>query len=178
MKIKNIDYNFDYFDLHIEIKDLKKYISKFYVGQKIYLTGYVYTARDAAHKRLVELIKAKKKLPIDIKDSVIYYTGPTPARPKMVIGSCGPTSSYRMDQYLNYLLELGLLGTIGKGERSEEAVGLIKKYKAVYFSAIGGAGALACKYVEDLVEVAFLDLGCESIKKIYIKDFPLIVSVV
>ena len=175
MKIKKID---DSFDLYIDIKDLKKYISKLYVGQKIFLTGSVYTARDAAHKRLIDLIKSKKELPLDLKDSVIYYTGPTPARPGMIIGSCGPTSSYRMDQYLNYLLELGLLGMIGKGDRSEEAVELIKKYKAIYFSAIGGAGALACKYIKDLVEVAFLDLGCESIKKIYIKDFPLIVSVV
>lgn len=164
-------------ELHIDVKDLKKHISNFFVGQKIFLTGYIYTARDAAHKKLVELIRDRKSLPIDINNSVIYYTGPTPARPDMIIGSCGPTSSYRMDKYLSCLLDLGLLGTIGKGNRSQEAVDLIKKYKTVYFSAIGGAGALACKYIKDLVEVAFLDLGCESIKRLYIEDFPLIVSI-
>ena len=176
----NQDFNnkiFNNQDLHINIKDIRDYVSNLVVGQQVFLTGKIYTARDVAHERLLELHTQNKKLPICVKNSVIYYTGPTQAPKDMIIGSCGPTSSYRMDGYLQFLLELGLTGTIGKGRRSPECENLIRKYKAVYFMAIGGAGALACKYVKEVKEIAFLDLGCESIKEIYIENFPVTVGV-
>ena len=160
--------------IHIDISDLRSRISELSNGDQILLTGVVFTARDAAHKRLVSMIEKGEKLPIELKDSVIYYTGPTPTPPGMVIGACGPTSSHRMDPYLPSLLEKGLLGMIGKGERSKEAMDFIKRFGAVYFSAIGGAGALACKYIKSMKEVAFLDLGCESIKELYIENFPVV----
>lgn len=163
--------------IHINIAELKKIASGLVNGQQVFLTGNIYTARDAAHKRLLEMIRNKQKLPINVKKSVIYYCGPTPAPPGMLIGSCGPTSSYRMDAYLLPLLKLGLAGMIGKGQRSQEATEAIKKYNASYFMAIGGAGALACKYVKDVDEVDFVDLGCESIKKLYVEDFPVIAVV-
>ena len=163
--------------IHINIDELKKVASSLVNGQQVFLTGNIYTARDAAHKRLLEMIKNKEELPINIKNSVLYYCGPTPAPPGMVIGSCGPTSSYRMDAYLLPLLKLGLAGMIGKGQRSRDATEAIKKYNALYFMAIGGAGALACKYVKDVDEVAFLDLGCESIKRLYVENFPVIAVV-
>lgn len=164
--------------IHLNVNNLKESIPKLKIGDQVFLTGKVYTARDAAHKRLVAMIMNKKDLPINVRNAVIYYTGPTPRKPGSVIGSCGPTTSYRMDGYLLPLLKLGLVGTIGKGERSKEANELIRSYGSVYFSAIGGAGALACKYVESMKEVAFLDLGCESIKELYVNDFPVIVTAV
>ena len=161
---------------YIDVKDLKKFYYNLSINDQVFLTGKVYAARDAAHRRLEKLILNDEELPINIKDSVIYYTGPTPAKPGMVIGSCGPTSSYRMNKYLEPLLKLGLVGIIGKGDINKEAKNLIKKYRAIYFTAIGGAGALACKYVKSMKEIAFLDLRCESIKEFYIENFPLFIS--
>lgn len=164
--------------LHIKSSELKKAIPKLYKNQQIFLTGKVYTARDAAHKKIHKLILENKPLPIDLDNAIIYYTGPTPTPPGMIIGSCGPTTSYRMDKYLPDLLRLGVVATIGKGIRSEAAENLIKEYNAVYLTAIGGAGALACKYVKSVKEVAFLNLGCESIKELIVEEFPLVVAIV
>lgn len=162
----------------IKIEELRERRKELKEGDIIALTGLVYSARDAAHKRLEEMLLVKKKLELDIKDKIIYYTGPTPAKPGMVIGSCGPTSSYRMDKYVINLTKLGLLGTIGKGERGDKIKEELKNIGGIYFMAIGGAGALACKYVKKVKDVAFEDLGCESIKEIYIEKFPVIVSIV
>jgi len=150
------------------IKELK-------AGDEVLLSGTIYTARDQAHKRLTELLSQKKKLPFDLRGAVIYYTGPTPTRPGQVIGSCGPTSSYRMDKYTSTLLKLGLKATIGKGRRSKDVVAAMKKHKAVYFAATGGAGALISKCVKSSKLIAFPDLGCEAIYRLTVKDFPLIV---
>jgi fumarate hydratase subunit beta len=153
-----------------KVKELK-------AGDSVLLTGYIYTARDAAHKRLVELLNDGKELPIDIKDQVIYYVGPTPAKPGQPIGSAGPTTSYRMDPYTPALLDRGLKGMIGKGLRGEEVVESIKKNKAVYFAAIGGAAALTGKCVKSSELIAYEDLGAEAIRKLYVEDLPLIVVI-
>ncbi len=146
-------------------------------GDKVLLSGTVYTGRDAAHKRFKQLIDENKPLPFPLKNSTIYYAGPTGTKEGMVIGSCGPTTSGRMDPYTPLLLDLGMKGIIGKGERSHEVVEAIIRNKAVYFCAIGGAGALACKCIESCEVIAFEDLGCESVKKLYVKDFPLTVTI-
>ncbi|MFH1541202.1 MAG: Fe-S-containing hydro-lyase [Elusimicrobiota bacterium] len=151
-------------------------LEKLKIGDEILLSGTIFTARDAAHKRLSELLHSNKKLPFDIKGAVIYYTGSTPAKPEQVIGSCGPTSSYRMDKYTPKLLEHGLKATIGKGSRSKEIIASMKKHKAVYFAATGGVGALISKCVKKSEIIAFPDLGCEAIHRLNIKDFPLIVA--
>lgn len=143
----------------------------------VLINGYVYTARDAAHRRLVELIKNDAPLPFDLKGQVIYYVGPTPPPPGKVIGSAGPTTSSRMDSFTPILLSLGLKGMIGKGPRSQEVIEAIKRYKAVYFLATGGAGALLSKCIISVEEIAFPDLGTESIKKLLLKDFPVIVAI-
>jgi len=153
-----------------KIKDL-------HAGDTVLLSGTIYTARDAAHKRLVELIKTGKKLPIELKNQVIYYVGPTPAKPGKVIGSAGPTTSYRMDSYAPSLLDLGLKGMIGKGLRSEEVVQSIIKNKAVYFGAIGGAAALIGKSVKSAEILAYEDLGSEAIRELEVKDFPVVVII-
>lgn len=146
-------------------------------GDKVLISGTVYTGRDAAHKRFKQLIEENKPLPFPIENSTIYYAGPTGTKEGMVIGSCGPTTSGRMDPYAPQLLDMGMKGMIGKGERSSAVVEAIIRNKAVYFCAIGGAGALACKCIESCEVIAFEDLGCESVKKLYIKDFPLIVTI-
>lgn len=160
----------------INTEELKKYSELLNVGQKIFLTGVVYTSRDAAHKRLKTLIDAGKKLPFDLNGSVIYYAGPTPAPNGRPIGSCGPTTSGRMDKFAPQFLDLGLCAMIGKGERSKEVREAIVRNKAVYLCAVGGAGALAAHCIKKCEVIAFEDLGCESIKKLYIEDFPLIVA--
>lgn len=152
------------------LKDLK-------AGDSVLLSGYIYTSRDAGHKRLVELLKKGEKLPFDIKDQVIYYVGPTPAKPGMAIGSAGPTTSYRMDAYTPALLEAGLNGMIGKGLRGAEVVEAMKKYGAVYFAAIGGAAALTAKCVKSAELIAYEDLGSEALRKLYIEDLPLVVVI-
>ncbi|GLI54177.1 Fe-S-containing hydro-lyase [Thermodesulfovibrio yellowstonii] len=152
-------------------------IEQLKAGDLVLINGYVYTARDAAHKRLVELINNNKTLPFELKGQIIYYVGPTPAPPGKAIGSAGPTTSSRMDSYTPLLLSSGLKGMIGKGQRSEEVIRAIKKYKAVYFLATGGAGALLSRHIVSAEEIAFPELGTESIKKLLLKDFPAIVAI-
>lgn len=144
-------------------------------GDTVFLTGTVYTARDAAHKRLVEMIEKGESLPFDIKDAVIYYVGPTPEKPGNPIGSAGPTTSYRMDAYAPTLLDLGETGMIGKGQRSQEVKDATVRNGAVYFAAIGGAGALMAQKVKTAEIVAFEDLGPEAIRKLWVEDFPVTV---
>lgn len=153
-----------------KIKDLK-------AGDSILLSGTIYSARDAAHKRLIELIDKGLELPINIKDETIYYVGPTPAKEGQVIGSAGPTTSYRMDAYSPRLLDLGLKAMIGKGARNEEVVNSIIKNKAVYLGAIGGAAALISKTIIASEVIAYEDLGAEAIRKMEVKDMPLIVII-
>jgi fumarate hydratase subunit beta len=150
-------------------------VEKLKIGDKVLVSGLIYTGRDAAHKRLVELVNKGQPLPFDIKGQIIYYVGPTPPKPGKVIGSAGPTSSYRMDPYAPVLLAKGLKGMIGKGSRGKEVIDAMKKYKAVYFAATGGAGALLSKRIKNSEVVAYADLGPEAIRKIEIEDFPAIV---
>ncbi len=150
-------------------------VEKLKAGDKVLLNGVIYTGRDAAHKRLFELLKEGKSLPIDIKGQVIYYVGPAPAKPGQVIGSAGPTTSGRMDAYSPKLMEVGLKGMIGKGMRKKEVVEAMKKYKAVYFAATGGAGALLAKAIKKAQVVAYEDLGPEAINRLEVEDFPVIV---
>jgi fumarate hydratase subunit beta len=145
------------------------------IGDEVFLSGVIYTARDAAHKKLVDLINENKSLPFDPEGSVIYYVGPTPAQPGQVIGSAGPTTSYRMDPYVNDLLKVGMKGMIGKGERTQEVIDGIKKHKGVYFGATGGAGALLSKTIVSAEVIAFDELGPEAIRRLEVKDMPLIV---
>ncbi|MFQ3548744.1 MAG: Fe-S-containing hydro-lyase [Armatimonadota bacterium] len=150
-------------------------ISKLKAGDKVLLSGVVYTARDAAHARLVDLIKKGEKLPIDLDGQVIYYVGPTPAPSGRVIGSAGPTTSGRMDSFTPALLEAGLKATIGKGERNKAVIDSMVKNKAVYFAATGGAAALLADRIKSCGVVAYEDLGCEAIHKLVVEDLPLIV---
>jgi fumarate hydratase subunit beta len=144
-------------------------------GEKIFLSGYIYTARDTAHKRFMDVLNAGKELPFDIKDQIIYYCGPSPASPGRVIGACGPTTSSRMDLYTPKLLSLGLKGMIGKGKRSSAVREAIKQYKAVYFGATGGAGALLSQSVISSEVIAYEDLGPEAVVKLGVRDMPLFV---
>jgi len=147
-------------------------IEKLRAGDEVYITGKIYTARDAAHKRLVELLKNNQPLPFDIKGQIIYYVGPTPAKPGEIIGSAGPTTSKRMDPYTPMLLEAGLKGMIGKGERSDYVKDAMVKHKAIYFAAIGGAGALIARTIKSVKVVAYDDLGAEAIRELEVVDFP------
>jgi fumarate hydratase subunit beta len=149
---------------------------KLVAGDSISLSGVIYTARDAAHRRMAEALKSKQPLPFDIRGQTIYYMGPTPARPGAVIGSCGPTTSGRMDAYTPALLEAGLAAMIGKGERSPEVREAIKKFKAVYFVTYGGAGALLAKTVRTAEVVAYPELGAEAIMRLEVEDFPVVVA--
>ena len=146
-------------------------------GDSCLLSGVIYTARDAAHKRLCELIDKGEALPIDVRDSVIYFVGPTPAKPGQAIGSAGPTTSYRMDAYSPMLIAQGQTGMIGKGKRGPEVIAAMKKYGAVYFGAIGGCGALLSKCIEKAEVVAYDDLGAEAIRRLEVKDFPVVVII-
>ncbi len=145
-------------------------------GEEVLLNGPVLTARDAAHKRLADALRSKKRAPVSIKGETIYYTGPTPARKGRVIGSCGPTTSSRMDPFVSILLKHGLLGMIGKGERSKEVKALVKRSGAVYFVTIGGAGAYLSEKVISSSVIAYKDLGTEAIRRLILKDFPAIVA--
>ncbi len=150
-------------------------VEKLKAGDKVFITGVIYTGRDAAHKRLVDLMKEGKPLPVDLKGQVIYYVGPAPAKPGHPIGPAGPTTSGRMDAYSPALMEIGLKGMIGKGMRKKEVVEAMKKYKAVYFAATGGAGALLAKAIKKADVVAYEDLGPEAITRLEVVDFPVIV---
>ena len=160
---------------HITTPITDETVEKLLAGDSVYITGYLYTGRDSAHKKLIELVDKGEELPIDIKGQLIYYVGPTPARPGKVIGSAGPTTSYRMDSFAPTLHKLGLKGTIGKGERSEQVKDSLKKHKAVYLAAVGGAGALISKSIVESEVIAYPELGPEAIRRVKVEDFPCIV---
>lgn len=151
-------------------------IASLRIGNRVLITGIIYTARDAAHKRLVELADQGKELPFDVQNQIIYYVGPSPARPGRPIGSCGPTTSYRMDVYTPKLLAMGLKATIGKGNRSEDVIEAMKQYRAVYFAATGGAAALLARSVQKADVIAYQDLGAEAIMRLEVADFPVVVA--
>ena len=146
-------------------------------GDSCLLTGVIYTARDAAHKRLCELIEKGQELPVDMQNAVIYFVGPTPAKPGQAIGSAGPTTSYRMDAYSPMLIEKGLTGMIGKGKRGPEVIAAMQKHGAVYFGATGGCGALLSKCIQKAEIVAYEDLGAEAIRRLEVVDFPVVVII-
>ena len=150
---------------------------KLRAGDYVYITGIIYTARDAAHKRMDESLKAGEKLPISLKGNIIYYMGPSPARAGRVIGSAGPTTSSRMDKYTVGFLDEGLKGMIGKGQRSKEVMESIQKNKAVYFAAVGGAGALLSRSIKSSKVIAYDDLGTEAIRELQVENFPVIVVI-
>jgi fumarate hydratase subunit beta len=151
-------------------------VAKLKIGDKVLISGTMYTARDAAHKRLVELVKKGESLPFDIKGAVMYYVGPAPAKPGYAIGSAGPTTSYRMDPYAPDLLDIGLKAMIGKGGRSQEVIDSMVKNKAVYLAAVGGAAALIAKSIKKAEIIAYEDLKSEAIRKLEVEDFPCIVA--
>jgi fumarate hydratase subunit beta len=150
-------------------------IEKLKAGDTVKISGVIYTARDAAHARLVKLLEEGKELPFNPEGQIIYYVGPTPPKPGAVIGSAGPTTSYRMDSYTPQMIEAGLKGMIGKGARSEEVKASIKKNKAVYFAAVGGAAALIAQSIKKAEVIAYDDLGAEAIRRMEVEDFPAIV---
>ncbi len=156
---------------------LREYAPKLSAGDRVMLSGTVYTSRDAAHKRIVSALQNGEALPYDLKDAVIYYAGPTPAPENLAIGSCGPTTSGRMDVFAPLLLDEGVVAMVGKGERNEAVCDAIIRNKAVYLCAIGGAGALASKCITSCDVIAYDDLGCESLKKLTFSDFPLTVAI-
>lgn len=158
-------------------KNIREEAGSLSAGDRILLTGVVYTARDAAHKRIVSSLNEGKPLPFPLDDAIIYYTGPTPAKNNLIIGSAGPTTSGRMDVFTPKLLDNGLCAMIGKGERSESVASSIIKNRAVYFCAVGGAGALYSKHISSCEVIAFEELGCESIKRLNVKEMPLIVAI-
>ena len=146
-------------------------------GDTCLITGTIYTARDAAHKRLCELVAQGKPLPMDMENAIIYFVGPTPAKPGQAIGSAGPTTSYRMDAYSPALIAIGQTGMIGKGKRNAEVIAAMKEYGAVYFGATGGCGALLSKCIKKAEIVAYEDLGAEAIRKLEVEDFPVTVII-
>lgn len=162
---------------HITVPVVKEEIQDLRAGDYVYLTGVIYTARDAAHKRMDEALSEGKELPLDIKNQMIYYMGPSPAREGRPIGSAGPTTASRMDKYAPRLLDLGLGGMIGKGKRSQAVRDAIVRNKAVYFAAVGGAGALLSKCVKKADVIAYDDLGTEAIRRLEIEDLPAIVVI-
>lgn len=164
-------------DRHITVPYDEKTARELKSGDMVYLTGTIYTARDAAHKRMCEALERGEKLPFDVKNNVIYYMGPSPAREGRPIGSAGPTTASRMDRYAPALLDLGLNGMIGKGKRRDEVRQAIIRNNAVYFAAIGGAGALLSKSILDSETIAYDDLGTEAIRKLEVKEFPAIVVI-
>lgn len=161
----------------LNTNELKDKATMLKAGDRVLLSGTVYTSRDAAHKRIFAALKNGEKLPYDLNGAAIYYAGPTPAPESLAIGSCGPTTSGRMDPYAPALLDAGLTAMIGKGERSDEVCEAICRNKGVYLCAIGGAGALASKCIKSCEVIAYEDLGCESVKKLEFDNFPLIVAI-
>lgn len=162
---------------HINAPIDEEVVKTLEAGDFVYISGTIYTARDAAHKRMYESMLEHKEIPIDLKNNIIYYLGPTPAREGQVIGSAGPTTSSRMDKYTPLMLKNGLKGMIGKGKRSEEVIKAMQKEGAVYFAAIGGAGALLSKCITKAEVIAYDDLGTEAIRKLEVKDLPVIVVI-
>lgn len=162
-------------DRHILAPINKEELAKLQAGDYVYITGTIYTARDAAHKRMQEALDKGENLPIELKENLIYYMGPSPARDGRPIGSAGPTTASRMDKYAPRLLDLGLAGMIGKGKRSQMVADAVVRNGAVYFAAVGGAGALLSKSIVKSEVVAYDDLGTEAIRKLEVKDFPVIV---
>lgn len=162
---------------YLNTNDFPSIAEQLNAGDKVFLSGTVYTARDAAHSRIIELINENKSLPFELKGSALYYAGPTPTPDGLVIGSVGPTTSSRMDSFSPTLLDMGLSLMIGKGERNKTVCDAIIRNKACYMCAIGGAGALASKCISECEEIAFKDLGCESVKKLNFNNFPLIVAI-
>ena len=164
-------------DKHINVPFDSSISEALKAGDYVYLTGTIYTARDAAHKRMYEALKNGEELPFDVKNNTIYYMGPSPAREGRVIGSAGPTTASRMDKYAPSLLDLGLIGMIGKGKRNKAVHEAIVRNKAVYFAAVGGAGALLSKCITSSEIIAYDDLGTEAVRKLIVKDFPVIVVI-
>ncbi len=164
-------------DKHITVPYDENTARQLHSGDYVYITGTIYTARDAAHKRMYEALEAGKELPFDIRNNMIYYMGPSPAREGRPIGSAGPTTASRMDKYAPLLLDLGLRGMIGKGKRADSVRQAIMRNGAVYFAAIGGAGALLSKSILSSEVIAYDDLGTEAIRKLQVKDFPVIVVI-
>jgi len=164
-------------DRHLTVPAAESELSELNAGDYVYITGTIYTARDAAHKRMYDSLMAGEEIPMELKDNFIYYLGPTPARPGEVIGSAGPTTSSRMDKYTPLLLDKGLKGMIGKGKRNAAVHEAIIKNKAVYFAAIGGAGALLSKCIKEAEVIAYDDLGTEAIRKLRVENLPVIVII-
>lgn len=161
----------------LNTENINEWVTKLRAGDRVLLSGVIYTARDAAHKRIVQLLEEGSRLPFELMDSVVYFAGPTPQKEGLAIGSIGPTTSSRMDSFSPLMISLGQKAMIGKGNRSGDVVNAMKKYGAVYFAAIGGAGALYSECVAECTVVGFEDLGCESVKRLVIKDFPLLVAI-
>ena len=164
-------------DKHINAPITSDEARKLHAGDYVYITGTIYTARDAAHKRMAEALNEGKELPFDVKNNIIYYMGPSPAREGRPIGSAGPTTASRMDKYAPELLDLGLTGMIGKGKRSSAVIDAIVRNGAVYFAAVGGAGAILSQRIKSSEVIAYDDLGTEAIRKLYVEDFPVIVVI-
>lgn len=162
---------------NIKTEEIRQYADVLRAGDVVKLSGTVYTARDAAHKRIFELLDKGEPLPFELDGACIYFAGPTPTPEGMVIGSCGPTTSGRMDPYSPRLLDLGLAAMVGKGQRNKAVCDAVVRNKAVYFCAIGGAGALCAKSIVSCEEIAFFDLGCESVKRLTFKDFSVVVAI-
>jgi fumarate hydratase subunit beta len=164
-------------EYYLNTSNINEWVSVLKAGDKVYLSGTIFTARDAAHKRIVSIIQNEGELPFELADSVIYYAGPTPQKNNLAIGSIGPTTSSRMDVFAPLLIQKGLKAMIGKGNRSSDVVAAMKAHTCVYFAAIGGAGALYSRCVTQCDVVAFPELGCESIKRLVVKDFPIVVAI-
>ena len=164
-------------DRYISAPITKEDASSLRAGDYVYITGTIYTARDAAHKRMAEALERKEQLPIDMKNNIIYYMGPSPAREQRPIGSAGPTTASRMDKYAPDLLDLGLKGMIGKGKRSKAVIDAIVRNGAVYFAAVGGAGAILSKCIKKSTVIAYDDLGTEAIRELEVENFPVVVVI-
>lgn len=162
--------------VHISVPDIRRHVDALHAGDRVLLSGTIYTARDAAHKKIITLLDTGSPLPFDLSDAAIYYAGPTPGHDDIIVGSCGPTTSGRMDAFAPRLYDLGLAATIGKGERSSAVVEAIIRNRAIYLCAVGGAGALISRHIKEAQEIAFPELGCESIKKMYVENMPLVVA--
>lgn len=163
--------------VYLNTNEIKEKVRALSAGDTVYLSGTVYTSRDAAHKRIMSAVESGEALPYPIDGAVVYYAGPTPTPPALAIGSCGPTTSGRMDVYAPKLLDMGLAAMVGKGPRTKAVCDAIVRNGAVYFCAIGGAGALASKCITECEVIAYDDLGCESVKRLTFKDFPLTVAI-